>query len=356
MMKRILIMAGGTGGHIFPALAVAHALQRRGADVHWLGTSDGLENQLVPKENIPITYINVTGLRNKGFRKWLSAPWQLLRSVYQARHAIQAINPDVILGMGGFVSGPGGLAAWLSRKPLLIHEQNAVAGLTNRVLARFATQILAAFPEAFASNYRATVIGNPIRSEIQRLPAPTIRFQGRNGTLRLLVMGGSQGALIFNQLLPQALALLPTAERPQIWHQTGRYQKQAEQGYHSLNLDAKIQPFIEDMAQAYAWADMVLCRAGALTVSELAAVGIGSLLVPYPHAVDDHQTRNAEYLVKAGAAMLLPQKQLTAERLADTLRQLAGQRQQWLAMAQAARGLEQANATQKVVEYCLAAR
>jgi UDP-N-acetylglucosamine--N-acetylmuramyl-(pentapeptide) pyrophosphoryl-undecaprenol N-acetylglucosamine transferase len=352
-MKRILIMAGGTGGHIFPALAVARALRRQGAKVYWLGASNGLESEWVPKENIPITYINIAGLRNKGLRKWLTAPWQVLRAVYQSQRAIQAMNPDVILGMGGFVSGPGGLAAWLLRKPLLIHEQNAVAGLTNRILARFATHVFSGFPQAFAPRHQAAVIGNPIRNEIRQLPVPTLRFQGRKGALRLLVMGGSQGALIINELLPQALTLLPTAERPQIWHQTGRYQQQAEHAYHSLNLDAKIEPFIEDMAQAYAWADLVLCRAGALTVSELAAVGIGSLLIPYPHAVDDHQTRNAEYLIKAGAAILLPQKELTAGRLADTLRQLGGQRQQWLTMAEAARGLEQGNATQKVVEYCL---
>jgi UDP-N-acetylglucosamine--N-acetylmuramyl-(pentapeptide) pyrophosphoryl-undecaprenol N-acetylglucosamine transferase len=354
-MKRILIMAGGTGGHIFPALAVARALQHQGVAVYWLGATGGLESQLVPKDNIPITYLSVTGLRNKGLRKWLAAPWQLLRSVYQARRAIQAINPDVILGMGGFVSGPGGLAAWLARKPLVIHEQNAVAGMTNRVLARFATHVLAAFPQAFAPHYKAEVIGNPIRLEIQQLPAPTLRFEGRDDRLRLLVIGGSQGALIINQLLPKALALLAAAERPQIWHQSGRYQQQATEAYHLLHIDAKIQPFIDDMAQAYAWADVVLCRAGALTVSELAAAGVGSLLIPYPHAVDDHQTRNAEYLVKAGAALLLPQQQLTAASLAATLRQLVGQRQQWLAMAQAARNLEQGNATQKVVEYCLAA-
>ncbi|MDQ2695681.1 MAG: undecaprenyldiphospho-muramoylpentapeptide beta-N-acetylglucosaminyltransferase, partial [Pseudomonadota bacterium] len=285
----VMIMAGGTGGHVFPALAVAEWLRRRDVPVVWMGTRRGLEATLVPKAGIPVEWIGVAGLRSSGWRRGLMAPVMLAQALGQAAVALGRCRPRVVLGMGGFVSGPGGLMAWLRRIPLVIHEQNAVAGLTNRWLARFADQVLEAFPDSFPAARHARCTGNPVRQAIADLLPPAARFAGRRGPARLLVVGGSQGALALNQLVPQALARLP--ERPEVWHQAGgRLLEAARTAYAQAGVSARLEPFIDDMAGAYGWADLVLCRAGALTVAELAAAGVGAVLVPFPYAVDDHQT------------------------------------------------------------------
>lgn len=357
---RILIMAGGTGGHVFPALAVAEELRRRGAVVSWLGTRAGIEAELVPQAGIDIDFISITGLRGKGALGWLLAPLRIVRALWQALAVLRARQPQAVLGLGGFASGPGGLAAWLSGRPLLIHEQNAVAGLTNRLLSRVATQVMQAFPGAFAEAPWVSTCGNPVRPAIAALAAPEQRYTAHQGPLRLLVVGGSLGAMALNETLPQALALLPVEQRPTVCHQSGRrHMETVRQAYAKAGVEAELLPFIDDMAAAYGWADVVLCRAGALTVSELAAAGVAAVLVPYPHAVDDHQTRNAAYLVDAGAALLLPQHNMNAETLAALLRRFtvdprAG-RTQLGVMAQAARRLAQTDATALVAEACLAA-
>lgn len=356
-MTRIVIMAGGTGGHVFPALAVAQELQRRGAEVSWLGTRHGIEAELVPQAGIAIDYITIAGLRGKGALGWLLAPLRLLRALWQALLVLRRRAPAAVLGLGGFASGPGGVAAWLQRRPLLIHEQNAVPGLTNRLLARIAYRVLEGFPGTFAG---ALATGNPVRAAIVGAAAPAERFAGRSGALRLLVVGGSLGAMALNETVPAALALLPAGQRPQVRHQSGkRHLAALQEFYRNAGVEAELLPFIDDMAAAYAWADLVVCRSGALTVGELAAVGVASILVPFPHAVDDHQTRNAAYLVDAGAAELVGQEQLNAQRLAAQLQvyvdDAAAGRKRLLAMAEAARALARPDATALVAEQCLAA-
>lgn len=359
-VPRILIMAGGTGGHVFPALAVAQELRRRGAEVSWLGTRAGIEAELVPQAGIDIDYISITGLRGKGALGWLLAPLRIIRALWQALAVLRQRQPQAVLGLGGFAAGPGGLAAWLSGCPLLIHEQNAVAGLTNRLLSRVAKQVMQAFPGAFAEAPWVTTCGNPVRPEIAALAAPELRYAAHQGPLRLLVVGGSLGAMALNETLPRALALLPAAQRPWVRHQSGRrHLAQVRQFYQVADVEAELLPFIDDMAAAYDWADVVLCRAGALTVSELAAAGAAAVLVPYPHAVDDHQTRNAAFLVDAGAALLLPQQAMTVETLAALLQRFCADphtgREALCVMAQAARRLAQPAATASVAEACLAA-
>lgn len=348
-------MAGGTGGHVFPALAVAHHLRAQGFGVSWLGTRHGLESEVVPKADFPIDYISVHGLRGKGVFGWLMAPFTLMVALIQALGVCKQRRPNAVLGMGGFVTGPGGLAAWLLRLPLVIHEQNAIPGLTNRLLARFATQVLEAFPGSFPNAVQAIHTGNPVREDIARLPAPDERFNTRQGPIRLLIFGGSLGAQILNQLLPQVLSRLLAKHPLDIWHQSGqRNLQETQSGYAQAKITARVEPFIEDMAQAYAWADLVICRAGALTVSELAAAGVGAILVPFPHAVDDHQTRNAAYLSNAKAAITLQQVECTPERLQAQLQELitAG-REHLLSMAQAARRLAMPEATVQVTQACL---
>ena len=336
----ILIMAGGTGGHVFPALAVARALQQETLQVVWLGTRNGLEARVVPDAGIPIEWISIQGLRGKGLASWLLAPFKLIYALAQAFGVMRRRRPAAVVGMGGFVAGPGGLAAGLLRKPLVVHEQNAVAGLTNRILARFARTVLEAFPDSFPGGIRARTVGNPVRSDITGLDLPVRRFQGRAGAPRLLVLGGSQGARALNQAVPEALALLEPDARPEVWHQAGeRTLAIARDVYRDSRVEARIDPFIEDMAAAYEWADFVVCRAGALTVFELAAAGVGAVLVPYPSAVDDHQSLNARYLTERGAAMLLPENELTAERLAELLRSFVEDPSLRLRMASAAREL-----------------
>jgi UDP-N-acetylglucosamine--N-acetylmuramyl-(pentapeptide) pyrophosphoryl-undecaprenol N-acetylglucosamine transferase len=337
-MITAMIMAGGTGGHVYPALAVAHRLRERKCDVVWVGTHRGLEARVVPANGFPIEWLSVSGLRGKGALAWLLAPWRLLRAIAQACAIVRRRQPAVVLGVGGFVTGPGGVAAWLLGKPLLIHEQNAIAGLTNRWLARLAREVLEAFPGSFPASVRTRCIGNPVRREIAALPPPEQRFAERSGPVRVLVVGGSLGAARLNASVPFALALMPHQARPEVWHQSGeRGLTEAKAAYARAGVEARIDPFIEDMAAAYAWADFVICRAGALTVSELTAAGLGAILVPFPAAVDDHQTRNARYLTDAGAAVLIADRDLEPQRLCNELTRLCASRNTLLEMARRAR-------------------
>ena len=350
----VLIMAGGTGGHVFPALAVARALRLRNEQVVWLGTDRGLEARVVPPEGIPLEKVRVQGLRGKGALAWLLAPLRVLVAVADAVRVVRRCQPKVVLGMGGYTAGPGGVAAWLLRRPLVIHEQNAVAGLTNRLLAGFAREVLEAFPGSFSASVKTRVTGNPVRADIAALPLPSVRMAGRQGRLRLLVLGGSQGARALNATVAGAVALLPAGQRPVIRHQAGEATRTvAEAAYRLASVEAEVLPFINDMAEAYGWADLVLARSGALTVAELAAAGVGAVLVPFPAAVDDHQTRNAAYLVDAGAATLLPQATLTAERLAAELHSYIDDPGLALRRAERARSLARPDATDVIVAACL---
>ena len=348
-----------------PALAVADELRARGAEVFWLGTHSGMEAELVPEVGIEMEWISITGLRGKGLLGWILAPLRLIKAMFQSLEVILRRRPMAILGMGGFVAGPGGLVSWLLRKPLLIHEQNAIAGLTNRLLARVATKVMEAFPGTFKKSEHVFETGNPVRQEIAALPQPAQRFAGREGNLRLLVLGGSLGAQALNEMLPQALALMPSEQRPEVWHQAGKRnfdaaQQHYQQHFQSSNVSVRLVPFIADMAEAYGWADVVLCRAGALTVSELAAAGVGAMLVPFPFAVDDHQTANARYLSEHGAALLLPQSELNPTRLKEILigfmRDCTDhQRNELLQMANKARALARPEAVKQVADFCMEA-
>jgi UDP-N-acetylglucosamine--N-acetylmuramyl-(pentapeptide) pyrophosphoryl-undecaprenol N-acetylglucosamine transferase len=353
----VLIMAGGTGGHVFPALAAARVLRERGFEPVWLGTQRGLEAKLVPPHQIPIEWITVSGLRGKGFAAWLAAPFKLAQAVRQSLAVMRRRNPVVVLGAGGFVSGPGGIAAWLTRRPLVVHEQNAIAGMTNRTLARFARRVLEAFPNSFPKSVHADTVGNPVRREIVQLPAPAQRFDARQGPLCVLIVGGSQGAARLNAIVPAALVLIDAAARPRVVHQAGeRHIDAARAAYQQHGVDADVSAFIGDMAAAYAAADLVICRSGALTVSEIAAAGLPAIFVPFPAAVDDHQTRNARFLVDAGAALLIPERELTAERLAKELKSiLAGGRDRLKQMAIAARSRAITDADVRLADACVAA-
>lgn len=348
MARTVMIMAGGTGGHVFPGLAVADELRGQGWRVVWLGAPGGMEAALVPGRGYEMAWVSFAGLRRKGMLAVALLPLRLLSAFWQAARAIFTFRPDVLLGMGGYQSFPGGMMAVLFRRPLVIHEQNSVAGLANRVLAVMADRVLCAFSGALKN---ATVTGNPVRPEIERLAPPEIRYGTRTGPLKLLVVGGSLGAGVLNETVPAALALMPKDLRPEVTHQSGAKHIDAlAQNYRSAGVDAHAVAFIEDMASAYASADLVLCRAGALTVSELAAAGVASMLVPYPHAVDDHQTANARFLADAGAATLIPQSELTPQRLAAALGDLT--RARAAEMAGAARALARTGATQVVARCC----
>jgi len=350
----ILVMAGGTGGHVYPALAVARALQSRSRDVVWLGTHRGLESRVVPAAGIDIEWISVKGLRRKGALALLIAPLQVCWALLQSLGVILRRRPAAVLGMGGFVSGPGGVAAWLTRRPLVIHEQNAAAGLTNRLLARLARVVLQAFPGSFNSQVNAETVGNPVREDIAAVAAPAQRYGDRQGPLRLLVLGGSQGALALNRTVPAALAKLDTGERPIVRHQCGeRTLDTARKAYSDNNIDVELLPFIEDMAAAYAWADLVVCRAGALTVAELCAAGLPAVFVPYPAAVDDHQTANASPMTDAGAATIIQETDLTPELLADALHEWLQSRPALRIRAEKARALAAPNALSRITELCL---
>jgi UDP-N-acetylglucosamine--N-acetylmuramyl-(pentapeptide) pyrophosphoryl-undecaprenol N-acetylglucosamine transferase len=351
----VLIMAGGTGGHVFPALALARLLRQRSREVVWLGTHRGLEARIVPAERIPIEWLSVGGLRGKGVAALLAAPFRLALALMQALRVMRRHRPAAVVGLGGFVTGPGGIAAWLTRRPLIIHEQNAVAGFTNRCLAHFAREVLEAFPGSFGRRVHARAIGNPVRQEILDTPQPRARFAARAGAIRVLVIGGSQGAARLNAVVPLALARLGSSVSLEVRHQAGpRWLEAAERSYASAGVVAQVLPFIEDMAAAYAWADLVICRSGALTVSELAAAGVGAILVPFPAAVDDHQTSNARYLVNEAAAVLLPEGELSAERLAAELERLCADRDGLLAMAERARRLARPHAAEELAHACLA--
>jgi UDP-N-acetylglucosamine--N-acetylmuramyl-(pentapeptide) pyrophosphoryl-undecaprenol N-acetylglucosamine transferase len=351
MRGNVLIMAGGTGGHVFPALACAREFQARGYSVHWLGTPRGIENELVPQAGLPLHLINVSGLRGKGKLSLLKAPFQLLRSLLQARRIVRELQPVCVLGMGGYVTGPGGLAARMAGVPLIIHEQNAVAGTANRLLSRIATRICEAFPNTFAASAKRRTTGNPVREELF-LETPREPLVGRKP--KLLVLGGSLGAEPLNKLLPAALGQIPAEARPQVFHQAGKQHAEiTAERYRDAAVEAEVAPFIKDMARAYGWADLVICRAGALTVSELAAAGLPSFLVPLPHAIDDHQSRNAQYLAKEGAAVLLPQHATDAAKLAAQLTEVLMHLEKLTAMGAIARRLAKPDATCTVVDICL---
>ncbi len=346
-MKTIVIMAGGTGGHIMPGLAVADALRAAGWKVVWMGNPDGMEARLVPARGYEMAWLRFGALRGKGLLRKLFLPLNLLRGFAQAWQQFSRIKPDVVLGLGGFISFPGGMMAALRGIPLVLHEQNSVAGLANKVLAGVADRVLTGFPEVLK---KGRWVGNPVRGAIAALPAPSLRYGDRSGPLHVLVIGGSLGAQALNESVPQALALLPEDGRPEVVHQSGEKQLEAlRAAYAAAGVQAHAVAFIEDMAGAYAWADLVVCRAGALTIAELAAAGVASILVPFPHAVDDHQTSNARFLANAGAAILLPQHELTPERLA-LLKNLS--RDQLREMAEKARELAMPDATAAVANTC----
>lgn len=355
-LKKVLIVAGGTGGHVFPGLAIAQALRAHGVQVEWLGTPTGIEAQCIPAANIPITFIKIKGLRGMGWQRWLRAPVHVLKALFTSWSLLRRMQPDVVCGLGGFAAGPAGVACLVARVPLLIHEQNAVAGFTNRVLARWAKQVLVGFPQARHPHAltQGNVCGNPLRAAFYNIPLPSERFPQRTGPLRILVLGGSQGAVALNKLLPQALGKLDkmrlVGQDFEVWHQVGAKNLAATQEiYQQQVIAARVVPFIEEPAAAYAWADLVICRAGALTVSELAAVGVPALLIPFPAAIDDHQTYNAQYLVEKRAAELLPQATLTAEYLAERIQTLGADRHILLTMAEAGRAASYRHAT----EYCI---
>ena len=352
----ILVMADGTGGHVFPALAVAQNLRERGEHIVWLGTRAGIEARVVPAANIAIEWLNVQGLRGKGAAALLLAPFRLIRACWQALRILRRTRPKAVLGMGGFASGPGGLVAWMLRIPLLLHEQNSIVGLTNRILGRFATRAYVAFPAAAETLSGAECIGNPVRADLTCLPAPRQRLESRmREPLQLLIIGGSLGAAALNRILPQALACLERDERPRVWHQCGdKHLQDCQQGYTEARVDADVVRFIDDMSAAYAWADLVICRAGALTIAELSAVGVGALLVPFPYAVDNHQYHNALYLEQQDAAQVLPEDGLSPEGLALKIRFFQQNRERLIEMALNARAAYQPDAAERLASDILA--
>jgi UDP-N-acetylglucosamine--N-acetylmuramyl-(pentapeptide) pyrophosphoryl-undecaprenol N-acetylglucosamine transferase len=355
MSAPVIIMAGGTGGHVFPALAAAKVLRERGIPVVWLGVPDSMEARLVPANGFPIEWVRVRGIRGKGLKAWALAPFRIASAVIAAARVMRRLKPRAALGAGGYVSGPGGIAAWLLRIPLLIHEQNAIAGLTNRWLARFATCVLEAFPGSFGAGVHALNVGNPVRADIASLPEPRVRFAGRGPKVRLLVFGGSQGAQRLNAMVPEALARLDPARRPEVRHQAGeRGLEAARAAYLGCRVEAEVSAFIDDMAAAYAWADLALCRAGAMTVAELQAAGLGALLVPFAAATDDHQTKNAEAMVRVGAGKILAEHDLTPDSLSAGIAELTASRPRLLEMASAARAARNVDAAARLADLCLA--
>lgn len=352
---KALVMAGGTGGHIMPGLAVADLLRAQGVDVHWLGTAAGLESRLVPEAGIALHTIAMRGLRGKSLLARLLWPWQLLRALCQAIAVVRTISPQVVIGFGGYVAAPGGVAAWLLRRPLLIHEQNAVAGSTNRALARLASAVYSAYAGSFPGSVAVNVVGNPVRADIAALPEPAARGLAQQQPLRVLVIGGSQGARILNKTVPAAVALLPPELRPQLRHQAGRDLATAQQAYAQAGLDVQPEAFIDNMPAAYAQADLVICRAGALSLAEIMAAGLPAICVPLAIAIDDHQTANARHLVSAGAAWMLPETDCTAAKLAALLQQVLAQPMELQARAHKARAQARPQAAVQLAQACLAA-
>ena len=347
MSKTLLVMAGGTGGHVFPGLAVADVLKSRGWNVVWMGNPDGIEAKLVPSRGYEMAWVRFGALRGKGLLRKLLLPFALLSGFRQAWREIRRIKPDVVLGMGGYISFPGGMMAVLAGCPLVVHEQNSIAGLANRVLSRVATRVVCGFPDALP---KSSWLGNPVRSEIAQLPDRSGRIDAESQQLHLLVLGGSLGAAALNEMVPQGLGLLTEEERPQVVHQAGeRHLEQLQSNYQKAGVQAHCVAFIDDMAGAYEWADLVICRSGALTIAELAAAGVASILVPFPHAVDDHQTFNAKFLVSAGAAFLLPQNEMTPESISLIRNYSRGQLQQ---MAARARAMAKPEAASEVARVC----
>ena len=350
MSKTLLVMAGGTGGHVFPGLAVADLLKSRGWNVVWMGNPDGMEAKLVPSRGYEMAWVRFGALRGKGFLRKLSLPINLFSGCWQAFKEMRRVKPDVVLGMGGYITVPGGLMAALTGRPLVVHEQNSIAGLANRMLAKIAKRVVCGFPSALPKSVWS---GNPVRREIADLPAPAARMADRlesGEPLRLLVLGGSLGAAALNETVPQGVALLPESDRPVIVHQAGaKHLEQLEKNYEAAGVRANCVAFVEDMAGAYEWADLVICRSGALTVAELAAAGVASILVPFPFAVDDHQTYNAKFLASAGGAVLLPQNEMTPESV-SLLRNYS--RGQLLQMAEKARALAKPDAAAEVARVC----
>ncbi|MBT6274259.1 MAG: undecaprenyldiphospho-muramoylpentapeptide beta-N-acetylglucosaminyltransferase [Chromatiales bacterium] len=345
--KRVLVMAGGTGGHVYPGLAVADELRERGCRVEWLGTRAGMESRVVPAAGIELHCIEVSGLRGRGLVNWLKAPVRLSRALTQAWHCVHRLAPDAVLGMGGFAAGPGGLAAWMSRVPLVVHEQNAIPGLTNRVLARFANQVLEAFPDTFKSRRKVSTTGNPVRGEIAGVSAARTLA----APARILVLGGSQGAKALNEIVPAALTKL--AHAVAVVHQCGPVHMEATLRAYGDVGHVTVVPFIDDMANAYANADLVVCRAGAMTVCEVAAAGRPALFIPFPFAVDDHQSANAEFLVRANAARIVQERNLDADRLCVQLSELLGAPALLASMGYAARAVAVTNAAARVADVCL---
>lgn len=346
--KTALVMAGGTGGHIFPGLAVAQALREQGWKVHWLGAPGSMEERLVPPQGFPLETIDFSGVRGKGLLTLALLPLRLLKAFAQAWAVVRRVRPDVVIGLGGYISFPGGMMATLAGKPLILHEQNSVAGMANKVLANVASHVFCAFPNALPG---AQWVGNPLRQAFLQQPPPAERFAGRSGPLRILVVGGSLGAKALNDTVPQALALIPPEQRPQVRHQSGAKQMQALQAsYAAAGVQAELTPFIDDTASAYAQADLVICRAGASTVTELAAVGAAAIYVPFPHAVDDHQTTNARFVVDAGGGWVVQQTALSPEKLAHMIQNM--QRSTLLDTAQKAKMMQKTEATAAVVAAC----
>lgn len=349
--RHLLIMAGGTGGHIFPGLAVAQTMQQAGWRVSWLGANNGLEVKLLTDKNIELHTLPIQGLRGKGSLGLLTAPFRLAFALYRAWCLIRQLRPDVVIGFGGYASGPGGIAAWLLRIPLIIHEQNAIAGMTNRILAKLATTVLQAFPHSFVGLKQVLTVGNPIRQELTCLPVPQQRLATRSAPWKLLVLGGSRGALAINQTVVEGVSLLPADQRPEIWHQAGaNHVAITKQNYVARKVMARVEPFIDNMAEAYAWADIVICRAGALTISELAAVGVGSILVPYPYAVDDHQAANAKFLEAVKAAVVMTQNEFTPTQFVKVYSAI--HKSQLLSMAGAAYNKRETQAVALIKQIC----
>ncbi|SEF55945.1 undecaprenyldiphospho-muramoylpentapeptide beta-N-acetylglucosaminyltransferase [Oceanospirillum linum] len=351
--KKVMLMAGGTGGHVIPALSLAERFMAGGLQVEWLGSPQGIENRLVPAAGIALNHIDVVGLRGKGLLRKLMAPFLVLNAVKQALVILRRFKPDFVVGLGGFASGPGGIAARILGIPVFIHEQNAVAGMTNRWLSKVARQTFAAFPGAFDEKVGAIVTGNPVRESLLTVPDKSLHSL----PLNILVIGGSLGAQVFNERLPEALSKIPPEVRPYVWHQAGKGKLGAtEESYQHFKVAARTQEFIDDMTGAFDWADLVICRAGALTVSELAAAGRASVLVPLPIAVDDHQTANARFLVEADAGILLPQKEMDADHLSNVLRDLVSNPEKIITMGKNARRVARPLATEAVVQGCLEKR
>lgn len=354
--KTILLMAGGTGGHIFPALAVAKELQKDGWNLHWLGSQGGMEQELIQKHNIEMTLLPISGVRGKGFLSLLKAPFLLLRSIWQARAAIKNIKPSVALGMGGFASGPGGFAARLCSVPLVIHEQNAISGMTNRMLHKLSHLTIQAYPGAFAASEKVKTLGNPVRQDFNAIAEPALRLKEQDSFLKVLVVGGSRGAEVLNRVMPQTMDIINDGLHLTVMHQAGKGKKESVmKAYQNIGNDRvrfEVVEFIEDMAKDYAWADLVICRAGALTVAEIAMAGCAAIFVPYPHAVDDHQTHNARYLSDQAAALIIQQHDLQAKALSEQITALANNKQHLIEMAVKAKTLAKPNATHDVAESC----